>query len=114
MVQPTYPLTAGLSLTSLRSVVTQALERLERLPLPPEWVDGDLMLERGWPALREALVAAHNPQEEVRYSYSAVIVRCSAALSGVVRLVQCGVIRHNRQCGVVRHLQCGRVRHSAA
>eukprot|EP00904_Undaria_pinnatifida_P013740 jgi/Undpi1/9497/HiC_scaffold_27.g11953.m1 len=64
VVQPTYPLTAGLSLTSFRSVVTRALDHLERLPLPPEWVDEDLMRERGWPGLREALVAAHNPQEE--------------------------------------------------
>lgn len=68
VVQPTYPLTAGLTLTGLRSVISLALDHLERLPLPPEWVDGDLMLERGWPGLREALVAVHNPQEEVRYS----------------------------------------------
>lgn len=89
VVQPTYPLTAGLSLTSFRSVVTRALDHLERLPLPPEWVDEDLMRERGWPGLREALVAAHNPQEEVRDSACLVLVLCDVDRNSVY----CGIVR---------------------
>lgn len=65
VVQPTYPLTAGLSLLQLRAAVTLALESLESLPFPGEWIDGELMREKGWPGFREALIAAHNPQEEV-------------------------------------------------
>lgn len=66
VVQPTYPLTSGLSLSQLKSAVTVALENLERMHLPPEWIDQELMRERGWPELRDALLAVHNPQEEVR------------------------------------------------
>ncbi len=65
VVQPTYPLTAGLSLPSLRSAITQALDKLQEVPFPPEWIDEQIILDNGWPDLREALVAAHNPQEEV-------------------------------------------------
>lgn len=64
-MQPTYPLTAGLSLPSLRSAIAVALDTLQGMPFPPEWIDQQVMLDNGWPNLREALVAAHNPQEEV-------------------------------------------------
>lgn len=66
MVQATYPLTAGLSVSQLRSAVTIALDGLDGLSFPPEWIDGDLMREKGWPGLRDALMTAHNPQEEVQ------------------------------------------------
>lgn len=66
VVQPTYPLTAGLSLSQLRSAVTLALGSLGELPFPPEWIDRELMEERGWSGLQDALLEAHNPQEEVR------------------------------------------------
>ncbi|CAM9697670.1 unnamed protein product [Scytosiphon promiscuus] len=62
VVQPTYPLTAGLALSSLRSAITHALENLEAVPFPPEWIDQEIMREKGWPSLREALVSAHNPE----------------------------------------------------
>ena len=65
VVQPIYPLTSGLSLSQIRGAVNVALDTLEGMRLPPEWVDEDLMRERGWPGLREALLAAHNPQDEV-------------------------------------------------
>lgn len=65
VVQPTYPLTSGLSQTQIRSVVKLALESLNKLCFPPEWIDQELMQERGWPSFKDALQAAHNPQEEV-------------------------------------------------
>lgn len=65
MVQPTYPLTAGMSQTQMRSVATLALQKLGGLSFPPEWIDRDLMREKGWPSFGEALLTAHNPQEEV-------------------------------------------------
>lgn len=65
-MQPTYPLTAGLAYSSLRSAITLALEKLEGVPFPPEWIDQEIMREKGWPSLREAFVSAHNPQEKVR------------------------------------------------
>ena len=65
-MQPTYPLTAGLALPSLRSAIALALDKLKEMPFPPEWIDPEVMRENGWPSLREALVAAHSPQEKVR------------------------------------------------
>lgn len=66
VVQPTYGLTSGLSLAQLRSAVSVGLENLEGLSsFPPEWIDGDLMREQGWPGFREAMILAHSPQEEV-------------------------------------------------
>lgn len=65
VVQPTYPLTSGLSSPQLRSAVTLALNSLEGLPFPKEWVDRDLMREKGWPGLMDALLMVHNPQEKV-------------------------------------------------
>ncbi|CAN0489906.1 unnamed protein product, partial [Hapterophycus canaliculatus] len=53
-------------MSSLRSAITLALEKLEGVPFPPEWIDQQTMRERGWPGLREALISAHNPQEQVR------------------------------------------------
>eukprot|EP00903_Cladosiphon_okamuranus_P021747 g19995.t1 len=64
VVQPTYPLTAGLALLSLRSAIALALDKLKEMPFPPEWIDAEVMRENGWPGLREALVAAHSPQEK--------------------------------------------------
>lgn len=66
VVQPTYSLTAGLSSVQLRSAVTIALESLDELSFPVDWIDAELIRERGWPGVRDALGAAHNPQEEVR------------------------------------------------
>ncbi|CAM9874881.1 unnamed protein product, partial [Ectocarpus sp. 12 AP-2014] len=65
VIQPTYPLTAGLSGSSLRSVIALALDQLEGVTqFPPEWIDQETMREHGWPSLREALSAAHSPQQE--------------------------------------------------
>lgn len=65
VVQPTYPLTSGLSQTQMRSMVKLALESLDKLCFPPEWIDQELMQEKAWPSFKDALQAAHNPQEEV-------------------------------------------------
>lgn len=65
VVQPTYPLTAGLALSSLRSAIAQALDKLGEMPFPPEWIDPQVMRENGWTSLQEALGAAHSPQQQV-------------------------------------------------
>jgi len=58
-IEPVYPLTAGVSVKQISRFVTLALERAPDLP---EWLDGELMRRRGWPAWSAALAQVHRPQ----------------------------------------------------
>ncbi len=59
LIEPVYPLTAGLSGKVLMKVIRQALEII---PAFPEWVSRDVMEDRDWSHFREALIHAHTPQ----------------------------------------------------
>jgi ATP-dependent DNA helicase RecG len=59
MIEPVYPLTAGLSPRVIAKAVAAALERT---PEMPEWIDPTLRGRRHWPAWHEALAAVHSPQ----------------------------------------------------
>ena len=59
IVEPIYPLTAGLT---NRRVHTLILQALQHVPADlPEWADKHLVAQKGWPAFREALVWLHDP-----------------------------------------------------
>ncbi len=60
LVEPVYPLTAGLSSKYLRRAIDGALKRL---PLLPEWIDGELMRRQTFPAFAEALDRVHHPAD---------------------------------------------------
>ena len=59
LVEPVYPLTAGLTTKTLRKAVDQAVEQLPDLP---EWLNGPLQARHGWPGWLEALKAVHAPE----------------------------------------------------
>jgi ATP-dependent DNA helicase RecG len=59
--EPVYPLTAGLTNTTLRKAVGEALTRL---PALPEWIDAGLLAQKGWPSFAEALARLHAPESE--------------------------------------------------
>jgi ATP-dependent DNA helicase RecG len=59
--EPVYPLTAGLTNTTLRKAIANALERI---PDVPEWIDGDFLDEKGWPGFGEAIARLHAPATE--------------------------------------------------
>lgn len=61
LLEPVYGLTAGLSGKVLRRALRGALDGL---PALPEWQDPAWLARQGWPAWREAVQAAHNPQAE--------------------------------------------------
>ncbi|CAM9712327.1 unnamed protein product, partial [Choristocarpus tenellus] len=61
-VQPTYPLTAGLSGKKLQMVLGGAMDSLRGMPFP-SWLEEDTLEKKGWPSFEEALWAVHNPQE---------------------------------------------------
>jgi len=59
-VEPTYPLTAGLTQRMVAKAVGAALERL---PTLPEWAEPNLVAREGWQPWKESLLAAHHPHE---------------------------------------------------
>ncbi len=59
-VEPSYPLTEGLTRRARIELVRHALDRLPPLP---EWQEPTLLSRNGWPAFAEALRAAHSDPE---------------------------------------------------
>jgi ATP-dependent DNA helicase RecG len=59
MHEPIYPLTAGLTNTTLRKIVTQGLGRV---PTLPEWIDAAWRAEKRWPSFSEAFTRLHAPE----------------------------------------------------
>ena len=58
LLEPVYPLTAGLSGKVLIKAERQALERI---PAAPEWQEAAWLKARGWPDFRAALARIHRP-----------------------------------------------------
>ncbi len=61
LLEPIYPLTAGLTNTVLRKAIAEALARLSSLP---EWIDGSFRTQNAWPSFAEALLRLHAPEAE--------------------------------------------------
>ncbi|OLF78001.1 ATP-dependent DNA helicase RecG [Maricaulis sp. W15] len=62
LIEPVYPLTAGLSAKVMRRAVEGALTFL---PALPEWIPGDVRGEHGWPDFKAAMKALHAPEGAV-------------------------------------------------
>jgi len=60
MLEPVYPLTAGLSGKILIKACRQALERV---PVLPEWQEPAWLRQRTWPSFRKALQLLHRPED---------------------------------------------------
>ncbi len=60
-VEATYPLTAGLTQNVVSKAITNALKSSADLP---EWLDATHRERQGWPSWHEALIRAHNPENE--------------------------------------------------
>ncbi|KQT83493.1 ATP-dependent DNA helicase RecG [Aurantimonas sp. Leaf443] len=61
LVEPVYPLTAGLSAKVLRKAIGQALAKA---PALPEWIEPSVVKKRSFPGLNEALAGLHDPRDE--------------------------------------------------
>ncbi|KAA0970444.1 ATP-dependent DNA helicase RecG [Aureimonas fodinaquatilis] len=59
LVEPVYPMTAGLSAKTLRKAITEALSRL---PQFEEWIEPSITKRQGFPDFSEALLQLHNPE----------------------------------------------------
>ncbi len=60
MLEPVYPLTAGLSGKVLVKALRQAIERL---PALDEWQESDWLAQKNWPSLNDALTRLHRPSD---------------------------------------------------
>lgn len=58
LVEPVYPMTAGLTGKVLVRTIREALDSV---PALPEWLDPAVIERERWPSFAEALHAAHNP-----------------------------------------------------
>ncbi len=59
--EPVYPLTAGLTNTTLRKAIGEAMQHLPSLP---EWMNAGFLAKQAWPSFAEALVRLHAPETE--------------------------------------------------
>ncbi|WP_407493142.1 ATP-dependent DNA helicase RecG [Pseudooceanicola sp. MF1-13] len=59
--EPVYPLTHGVTQRAMGKAAAAALDRAPDLP---QWIDPELVAQRGWPRWREALAEAHSPNDE--------------------------------------------------
>jgi ATP-dependent DNA helicase RecG len=59
--EPVYPLTAGLTNTTLRKAIGNALGQLPELP---EWIDGGFLAQNGWCSFGEAIARLHAPEAD--------------------------------------------------
>ncbi len=59
VIEPVYPLTAGISNKMLRKWILQALARTPKLP---EWLDENLLKEKKWLSFNQSLLNLHHPQ----------------------------------------------------
>ena len=60
LVEPIYPLTAGLSPKTLRKIIEAALPRA---PEMPEWIDFALAQKQGLPSISDAFHGLHEPRD---------------------------------------------------
>ena len=61
LIEPVYPLTAGLTSKTLLKAIRQSLKDLPDLP---EWQDAAFLARQGWPTWAEAVAQVHHPKEE--------------------------------------------------
>ena len=62
LIEPVYPLTAGLSGKVVHKVVRTCLEEMPPLA---EWQDGAFLSQQHWPSFGEALELIHNPLQAI-------------------------------------------------
>ncbi len=60
LLEPVYPLTAGLS---GKIVLKAARLAIDRVPDFPEWQDAAWLKARGWPSFKDAVTALHKPDD---------------------------------------------------
>ncbi|MFD0917938.1 ATP-dependent DNA helicase RecG [Pseudahrensia aquimaris] len=69
MIEPVYPLSAGISQKIINKAVRAAVTHLPDLP---EWIEANVLARQSFPTVQEALGRLHNPQDALDVSPQAV------------------------------------------
>ena len=69
LVEPTYPLSAGVSLKVLTKAVSGSLQALPDLP---EWIDKSVLTREKWSSMHRALMNIHHPEDALDISPDSV------------------------------------------
>ena len=97
LVEPVYPLTAGLHAKTLRRAIGQALARIPDLP---EWQDADVARRQTFPSFSDALKRIHDPADPIDISPESAAWRRLAYdefLAGQVSLALVRASLHKRR-----------------
>lgn len=62
LLEPVYPVTAGLSSKVMSKSIRSAVETLPKMP---EWADKSLVVREHWPNFNDAVMRIHNPRDNV-------------------------------------------------
>ena len=69
LIEPVYPLTAGVSLKTISKAITAASRALPELP---EWLDDSLLEQQRWPSVANALQQIHKPRDALDISVESI------------------------------------------
>ena len=69
LVEPTYPLSAGVSLKVLNKAIAGSLQLIPELP---EWIDGSILQKQNWNSMHRALTNIHHPEDALDISPESV------------------------------------------
>ncbi len=92
LLEPVYPLTAGLSGKTLQRAARQALDRV---PALPEWQDAGWLSARGWPSFKTALQHLHRPQDTTDVSQAGAAWQRLAYDELLARQLALALVRQN-------------------
>ncbi|MDD7908699.1 ATP-dependent DNA helicase RecG [Pseudovibrio exalbescens] len=102
VIEPVYPLTAGLS----GRMITKAMQMAVKvIPSLPEWQDASFMDKQGFPSFQEALLSVHHPEEASDLVAESKAVRRLAYDEYLANQLALALVRNSmrQQGGTERH-----------
>ncbi len=94
LIEPVYPMTAGLSRKTFAKAVADAIAKLPELP---EWLDAALVDERKWPPFVAALIRAHHPESAAEFTQDAPYVARLAYDEMLASQLALALLRENQR-----------------
>lgn len=92
LLEPVYPMTAGLSGKVLLKAQRQTLERVPDLS---EWQDASWLKQRGWPSFRDALRRLHHPDDAADVSAGSTPLQRLAYDELLANQLALGIVRES-------------------
>ncbi|MEJ0012718.1 MAG: ATP-dependent DNA helicase RecG [Bauldia sp.] len=94
LIEPVYPMTAGLSRKTFAKAVADAIAKLPELP---EWLDAALVSERNWPPFVASLIRAHHPESAAEFTEDAPYIARLAYDEMLASQLALALLRENQR-----------------